>query len=90
MSKLEVQELREWLGNPTALKFKTILANSRLKLLNDVSHNYIGRDHQCNKDIIRSSLGGCEAIEQVSNYFDAKTDEELESLLKLFFGGVSE
>ena len=30
MSKLEVQELREWLGNPTALKFKTILANSRL------------------------------------------------------------
>jgi len=90
MSKLEIQELKEWFGNPTALKFKTILANSRLKLLNDVSHNYIGRDDQFNKDFILSILGGCEALELVSRYFDAKTDEELENLLKLFFGGVNE
>lgn len=90
MSQIQMQELKEWLSNPTALVFKTILANSRLKLLNDVSHNYIGRDHQFNKDIILSSLGGCEALEQVSNYLNAKTEEELENLLKLFFGGVNE
>lgn len=88
--QIQMQELKEWLSNPTALKFKTILENSRLKLLNDVSHNYIGRDHQFNKDIILSSLGGCEALEQVSNYLDARTEEELENLLKLFFGGVNE
>lgn len=90
MSQVQMQELKEWLSNPTALVFKTILANSRFKLLNDVSHNYIGRDHQFNKDIILSSLGGCEALEQVSNYLDARTEEELENLLKLFSGGVNE
>lgn len=90
MSQIQMQELKEWLSNPTALVFKTILANSRLKLLNDVSHNYIGRDHQFNKDIILSSLGGCEALEQVSNYLNARTEEELENLLKLFFGGINE
>lgn len=90
MSQIEMQELKEWLSNPTALKFKTILANYRLQLLNNISHNYIGRDHQFNKDIILSSLGGCEALEQVSNYLNAKTEEDLENLLKLFFGGVSE
>jgi hypothetical protein len=90
MSQIQMQELKEWLSNPTALKFKIILANSRLKLLNDVSHNYIGRDHQFNKDIILSSLGGCEALEQVSNYLDARTEEELENLLKLFSGGVND
>lgn len=90
MSQVQMQELKEWLSNPTALVFKTILANSRFKLLNDVSHNYIGRDHQFNKDIILSSLGGCEALEQVSNYLDARTEEELENLLKLFSGGVND
>lgn len=90
MSKLEVQELKEWLSNPTTLKFKTILANSRFKLLNDVSHNYISKELQFNKDIILSSLGYCKALEQVSYFLDARTDEELENLLKLFFGGVNE
>ena len=90
MSQIQMQELKEWLSNPTALKFKTILANYRLQLLNNISHNYIGRDHQFNKDIILSSFGGCEALEQVSNYLNARTEEELENLLKLFFGGVSE
>jgi len=90
MSQVQMQELKEWLSNPTALVFKTILANSRFKLLNDVSHNYIGRDHQFNKDIILSSLGGCEALEQVSNYLDARTEEELENLLKLFSGGSND
>ena len=90
MSQIEMQELKDWLSNPTALKFKTILANYRLQLLNNISHNYIGKDHQFNKDIILSSLGGCEALEQVSNYLNAKKEEDLENLLKLFFGGVSE
>jgi hypothetical protein len=90
MSQIQMQELKEWLSNPTALMFKTILANSRFKLLNDVSHNYIGRDHQFNKDIILSSLGGCEALEQVSNYLDARTEKELENLLKLFSGGSND
>ena len=90
MSQIQMQELKEWLSNTTALKFKTILANYRLQLLNNISHNYIGRDHQFNKDIILSSLGGCEALEQISNYLNARTEEELENLLKLFFGGVSE
>jgi hypothetical protein len=90
MSQIQMQELKDWLNNPTALKFKTILANWRLKLLNDLSHNYIGRDDQFNKDIILSSLGGCEALEKVSNYLDARTEEELENLLKLSSGGVNE
>ena len=90
MSQIQMQELKEWLSNPTALKFKTILENSRLKLLNDVSHNYIGRDHQFNKDIILSSLGGCEALEQVSNYLDARTEEDLGTLIKLFHGGSND
>ena len=84
MSQIQMQELKDWLNDPTALKFKKILENSRLKILNDVSHNYIGRDYQFNKDIILSSLGGCEALEQVSNYFGLKTEEDLKSLRKFY------
>lgn len=90
MSQIQMQELKEWLSNPTALKFKTILANSRLKELNNMSHNYIGRDNQFNKDIILSSLGVCQGLEKASNYLDARTPEDLENLLKLFFGGVND
>ena len=86
MSQIEMQELKDWLSNPTTLKFKTILANYRLQLLNDVSHNYIGKDYQFSKDIILSSLGGCEMLEQVCNYLGARKEEDLESLLKLYLG----
>ena len=85
-----MQELKDWLSNPTTLKFKTILANYRLQLLNDVSHNYIGKDYQFSKDIILSSLGGCEMLEQVCNYLDARTEEDLENLLKLYLGGSND
>ena len=84
---IEMKELKDWLNDPTALKFKTILANYRLEILNDISHNYIGRDYQFNKDIILSSLGGCEVLEKVSNYLDARTEEDLTILINLFHGG---
>lgn len=90
MSQIEMKELRDWLNDPTALKFKKILVNSRFKLLNDISHNYIGHGAIFNKDLVLSSLGGCEALEQISNYFGNSKEEELENLLKLFHGGVNE
>lgn len=86
MSQIEMKELKDWLNDPTALKFKKILVNARIKLLNDVAHNYIGQ----NKDLILSSLGGCEALEQISNYFGNSKEEELEHLLKLFRGGMND
>ena len=87
MSKVEMKELKDWLNDPTALKFKKILVNSRVKLLNDVSHNYIGQGNTFNKDLVLSSLGGCEALEQVSSYLGANDQESLENLLKLFYLG---
>jgi len=90
MSQIERKELRDWLNDPTALKFKKILLNSRIKLLNDVSHNYIGQGAVFNKDLVLSSLGGCEALEQVSSYFGAKDEETLEGLIKTFLGGEND
>lgn len=83
---IEMQELKDWLNDPTALKFKKILLNSRIKLLNSMSHGYIGQNNAFNKDLILSSLGGCEALEQVSNYIGLKNEEDLEILIKLFHG----
>ena len=83
---IEMKELKDWLNDPTALKFKKILLNSRLKLLNSMSHGYIGQNNTFNKDLILSSLGGCEALEQVSNYFGLNTEEDLAILIKLFHG----
>jgi hypothetical protein len=83
---IEMKELKDWLNDPTALKFKKILLNSRLKLLNSMSHGYIGQNNTFNKDLILSSLGGCEALEQVSNYIGLKNEEDLEILIKLFHG----
>lgn len=90
MSQIEMKELKDWLNDPTALKFKKILVNSRNKLLNDVAHHYIGQGAVFNKDIVLSSLGGCEALEQISNYFGNSREEELENLLKLFHGGAND
>ena len=83
---IEMKELKDWLNDPTALKFKKILLNSRIKLLNSMSHGYIGQNNAFNKDLILSSLGGCEALEQVSNYIGLKTEEDLAILIKLFHG----
>ena len=83
---IEMKELKDWLNDPTALKFKTILENSRLKLLNSMSHGYIGQNNAFNKDLILSSLGGCEALEQVSNYIGLNAEEDLAILIKLFHG----
>ena len=85
-----MKELKDWLNDPTALKFKKILENSRTKLLNDIAHNYIGRDKSFNKDVIFSSLGGCKELEQVAAYFGNKDEDFLENVLKLFFGDVNE
>lgn len=90
MSQIEMKELKDWLNDPTALKFKEILANSRKNLLEGISHNYMGKDASFNKDLVLSSLGGCEALEQISNYFGNSKEEELEHLLKLFYGGNNE
>ena len=81
-----MKELKDWLNDPTALKFKKILLNSRLKLLNSMSHGYIGQNNTFNKDLILSSLGGCEALEQVSNYIGLNAEEDLAILIKLFHG----
>lgn len=90
MSQIEMKELKDWLNDPTALKFKKILLNSRTNLLNDMSHNYMGQGRIFNKDLILSSMGGCEALEQVSNYFGLKDEASLENLIKLFLGGENE
>ena len=90
MSQIEMKELKDWLNDPTALKFKTILTNQRLKLLNEISHNYIGRQGSFDKDTVLSRLGGCEALEQVSNYFGVTYEEQLKMLLNLFHGGLNE
>lgn len=90
MSQIEMKELKDWLNDPIAIKFKKILINSRSKLLNDMAHNYIGQGGSFNKDLILSSFGGCEALEQISNYFGNSKEDELENLLKLFHGGVNE
>lgn len=83
---IEMKELKDWLNNPTALKFKKILLNSRIKLLNSMSHGYIGQNNAFNKDLTLSSLGRCKALEQVSNYFGLKTEEDLAILINLFHG----
>ncbi len=85
-----MQELKDWLNDPMALKFKKILENSRKKVLNDISHGYVGQGGVFNKDLVLSSLGGCEALEQVTAYFGTKDEELLENLLKLFFWGENE
>jgi len=90
MSQIEMKELRDWLNDPTALKFKKILLNSRTKLLNDMSRNYMGQGEIFNKDLILSSLGGCEALEQISRYFGLKDEASLENLIELFLGGKNE
>jgi hypothetical protein len=90
MSQIEMKELKDWLNDPTALKFKKILLNSRTKLLNDMSRNYMAPSAIFNKDLILSSLGGCEALEQISRYFGLKDEESLENLIKLFLGGKNE
>ena len=83
---IEMKELKDWLNDPTALKFKKILLNSRIKLLNSMSHGYIGQNNAFNKDLILSSLGGCKALEQVSNYIGLNAEEDLAILIKLFHG----
>ena len=90
MSQIEMKELKDWLNDPTALKFKRILTNQRLKLLNGISHNYIGQQGSFDKDKVLSCLGGCEALEQISNYFGVTNEEQLEMLLNLFHGGLNE
>jgi hypothetical protein len=90
MSQIEMKELKDWLNDPTALKFKKILLNSRTKLLNDMSRNYMGQGSIFNKDLILSSLGGCEALEQISHYFGLKDEKSLENLIELFLGGKNE
>ena len=87
---IEMKELKDWLNDPTALKFKKILLNSRLKLLNSMSHGYIGQNNTFNKDLILSSLGGCEALEQVSNYIGLNAEEDLAILIKLFHGDLND
>ena len=83
---IEMKELKDWLNDPTALKFKKILLNSRLKLLNSMSHGYIGQNNEFNKDLILNSLGNCEALKRVSNYIGLKNEEDLAILIKLFHG----
>ena len=90
MSQIEMKELKDWLNDPTALKFKRILMNSRVKLLDNMSHNYIGQQGTFNKDLVLSALGGCEALEQISNYFGVKDENAIAELLNLFHGGLSE
>ena len=89
-NQIEMKELKDWLNDPTALKFKRILINSRVKLLDNISHNYIGQKANFNKDLVLSALGGCEALEQVSNYFGVKDENAIAELLNLFHGGLSD
>jgi hypothetical protein len=89
-NQIEMKELKDWLNDPTALKFKRILTNSRAKLLDNMSHNYIGQQGNFNKDLVISALGGCEALEQISNYFGVKDENAIAELLNLFYGGLSE
>ena len=89
-NQIEMKELKDWLNDPTALKFKRILINSRVKLLDNISHNYIGQKANFNKDLVLSALGGCEALEQISNYFGVKDENAIAELLNLFHGGLSE
>ena len=83
---IEMKELKDWLNDPTALKFKKILLNSRIKLLNSMSHGYIGQNNAFNKDLILNSLGNCEALKRVSNYIGLKNEEDLAILINLFYG----
>ena len=48
MSQIEMKELKDWLNDPTALKFKKILLNNRNNLLNSISHGYIGQNNEFN------------------------------------------
>ena len=89
-NQIEMKELKDWLNDPTALKFKRILTNSRVELLDSMSHNYIGQQGTFNKDLILSTLGGCKKLEQVSNYFGVKDENAIAELLNLFHGGLSE
>lgn len=89
-NQIEMKELKDWLNDPTALKFKRILINSRAKLLDNRSHNYIGQQGTFNKDLVLSALGHCEALEQISNYFGVKDENAIAELLNLFHGGLSE
>lgn len=90
MSQIEMKELKDWLNDPTALKFKKILLNSRTKLLNDMSHNYMGEGEIFRKDLILNSMGRCRALEQISCYFGLKDEKSLENLIELFLGGKNE
>ena len=90
MSQIEMKELKDWLNDPTALKFKRILINFRAKSLNNMSHNYIGQKGIFKKDFALRTLGGCEALEQVSSYFDTKDENTIAELLNLFYGVLSE
>jgi len=90
MSQIEMKELKDWLNDPTALKFKRILTNSRAKLLDGMSHNYIGQQGTFNKDLILTALARSEALEQISNYFGVKDENAIAVLLNLFHGGLSE
>ena len=85
-----MKELKDWLNDPTALKFKKILLNSRTNLLNDMSHNYMGQGEIFAKDLILNSMGRCKALEQISHYFGLKDEKSLENLIELFLGGKND
>lgn len=90
MSQIEMKELKDWLNDPTALKFKKILLNSRAKLLNNISQGYLKSDGSFQKDFILSSLGECLAMRCISNLFGNKDEAILEDLIKTFLGGEND
>jgi hypothetical protein len=90
MSQIEMKELKDWLNDPAALKFKKILLNSRAKLLNNISQGYLKSDGSFKKDSILSNLGECLAMKDISNFFGNKDEAVLENLLKVFYGGENE
>jgi hypothetical protein len=87
MSQIEMKELKDWLNDPTALKFKKILLNSRKDILERIARDYMSRDYEFQKDLILTKIGHCEQLHVISSWFGNSKEEDLENLIKLFLGG---
>lgn len=90
MSRIEMKELKDWLNDPTALKFKKILLNSRKDILERIARNYMSRDYEFQKDLILTKIGHCEQLHVISSWFGNYKEEDLENLIKLFLGGEND
>lgn len=90
MSQIEMKELQDWLNDPTALKFKKILLNSRKDILERIARDYMGRNYEFQKDLVLTRIGHCEQLHIISSWFGNPKEEYLENLLKHFHGGEND